>query len=244
MGDWFKDWFASEEYLNVYSHRNNTEAEELIEFILGEVNIKEGASVLDAACGAGRHSKILLDKGFKVTGFDLSRTLLNIANNSFNSDAVNSSFVCADLRNTCFKNKFVMVVNLFTSFGYFEDDAENAKFIKDAYNLIFENGFYVFDYLNPAFVRNNLIPFSKKQIGKKLIIERRSIKNNRVEKEITINNSTEIKKFKESVKLYSFEQVQSIFTEAGFNLYKAFGDYTGSQFNKNNSSRMLLIFKK
>ncbi len=56
--DWFKDWFNTEEYLNVYQHRNENDAEEHINLILNNVQIPQNANVLDMACGAGRHCNI------------------------------------------------------------------------------------------------------------------------------------------------------------------------------------------
>ena len=88
MSEWFKDWFASEEYLQVYSHRDEGEAKLLIEFILNKISIPENAVVLDAACGAGRHSKIFLEKNYKVFGFDLSKTLLKIADKSLDKTLI------------------------------------------------------------------------------------------------------------------------------------------------------------
>ena len=193
MGEWFKDWFASEEYLQVYSHRDNAEAKQLIDFILNEIPVSENVVVLDAACGAGRHSKIFIEHKCKVFGFDLSKTLLKIANQSIDFNNANAHFVCADLRNICFKQKFDIIVNLFTSFGYFDSDADNQSFISSAFDLLNDHGYYIFDYLNPVFVKNNLVQFSQKVIGNKEILEERKIVNGRVEKTISIKNDSLVK---------------------------------------------------
>ncbi len=244
MSEWFKDWFASEEYLQVYLHRDNDEAEQLISFLLNEISIPQNSFVLDAACGAGRHSKIFSDRNYKVFGFDLSKTLLKLANEFLNGNVTNSHFICADLRNVCYRQKFDLVVNLFTSFGYFNSDSENLSFIVSAFDLLKSNGYYIFDYLNSNFIVNNLVKFSKKVVGKKEIFEERKIVNGRVEKIITITNGLTIKKYKESVKLYSYRDIESMFTNIGFKIVKSFGDYQGNMFNESTSPRMLIIFKK
>ena len=79
MSEWFKDWFASEEYLKVYSHRNKDDADSLLKLILSNISIPPNASILDSACGNGRHSESLSKLGYNVIGFDLSKTLLQIA---------------------------------------------------------------------------------------------------------------------------------------------------------------------
>jgi len=241
MSEWFKDWFASEEYLQVYSHRDEGEAKLLIEFILNKISIPENALVLDAACGAGRHSKIFLEKNYKVFGFDLSKTLLKIADKSLDK---NSNFICADLRRICFKQKFDLIVNLFTSFGYFEEDSENLQFIKSAYKMLKDTGYYVFDYLNPVYVENNLVPFSKSIKKNREIIEERKIIDGRVEKQITIKSNSGTRKYKESVKLYSYTEIEIMFSKIGFNILKSFGDYSGNEFDEGKSNRMLIIFTK
>lgn len=244
MSEWFKDWFASEEYLQVYSHRDKEEAKLLIEFILKGISIPKRAFVLDAACGAGRHTKIFLEKNYKIVGFDLSKTLLKIAKESLTRKSFNSAFVNADLRRVCFKQKFDLIINLFTSFGYFNDDSENLQFIKDAFSMLKNNGYYIFDYLNPVYVKNNLVPFSKSIKNKREIIEERKIIDGRVEKTITIKSDSETKKYKESVKLYSYNQIENMFSNIGFKVSKSFGDYYGNKFSENKSNRMLIIFKK
>jgi len=241
MSEWFKDWFASEEYLQVYSHRDEDEAKLLIKFILSQISIPRNAVVLDAACGAGRHSKIFLENNYKVIGFDLSKTLLKIANKSTD---LNANFICADLRRICFKQKFDLIVNLFTSFGYFNDDSENLLFVKSAFKMLKDNGYYVFDYLNPVYIENNLVPFSKSIKNNREIIEEREIIGGRVEKLISIKSNSGTRKYKESVKLYSYNEIESMFSKIGFNIQKSFGDYSGNEFNESKSNRMLIILKK
>jgi len=79
MSDWFKDWFASKDYLEVYKHRNMQDADSVIHLILENIKLNKNSKILDAACGAGRHSFLLKKLGYQVVGFDLSKTLLYVA---------------------------------------------------------------------------------------------------------------------------------------------------------------------
>ena len=81
---WYKEWFNSEYYLKVYSHRNQTEAERLVELIAKFWNLKANSSVLDMACGAGRHALIFAKFGYKVTAVDLSQQLISEAKKMLN----------------------------------------------------------------------------------------------------------------------------------------------------------------
>lgn len=244
MENWFKDWFGSEEYLNVYKHRNDEDATKLLELILNQTKLTQRNSILDAACGAGRHSIYLASKGFQVVSFDLSKTLLLKAKVDAKKRSVENNFVCADLRNIYFRKKFDLIINLFTSFGYFKNDEENFKFINTAYSLLNENGFYVLDYLNKNYLLANLTGESEKEINGRIIIEKRKVVNNRIIKEIQIKKGLEEQHFIESVRLYSKTEIDEQFKKIGFTIVSVFGDYDGTNYDEQNSSRLISFFKK
>ena len=122
--EWFKDWFNTQEYLSLYKHRNEDEAEQHIKLILDNVETFAGYRVLDMACGAGRHAILLAKKGLIVTAVDLSDNLLSIAKKTANEENLKIEFVKSDIREFNTNLDFDLVVNLFTSFGYFESDEE------------------------------------------------------------------------------------------------------------------------
>lgn len=243
MNEWFKDWFSSDLYLEVYHKRNLNDARILLNTILNFVDIKKGSSVLDAACGAGRYSYLLAEKGFDVFGFDLSKNLLNIAKKTADDFAISQKFICADIRNFCVKNKFSAIFNLFTSFGYFNTEKENFMFIKNSPNFLTKGGYFVIDFLNSNYVIKNLIPVSQKNINGKTITEKRSIIRDRVVKEIEVQADKGVYNFRESVALYPYEKILSKFEEFGYERIEFLGDYSGSIFNKDISERFIGIFK-
>jgi SAM-dependent methyltransferase len=244
MEEWFKNWFASDLYLAVYNHRDATDAKKLCELILKATHIKSNSKILDAACGAGRHANYFSSLGFDVTGFDLSKTLLKVAYQQALGKKLGTKFVCADIRNIFFKRKYDLVTNLFTSFGYFTEDEQNFSFIKNAFELLIDGGFYILDYLNPSYVVKNFVKESSRVIDDVLIFEERSINNNRIEKEIVITQNGIEKRFRESVSLYPKDVLLSKINKIGFTLYKVYGDYNGNQFHENGSERMILVFQK
>ncbi|MBU2492761.1 MAG: class I SAM-dependent methyltransferase [Bacteroidetes bacterium] len=241
MSEWYKNWFASEDYLKVYRHRNEKDAVNLINLILSSTNLTHGSSVLDAACGAGRHSVALKKKGFNITAFDLSIALLKIGLLNSRKLNLNIDFFQCDIRNVPLKTKFDLIINLFTSFGYFDSDDENFKFIKDAQRLLLKGGYFVFDYLNKDELIKNLVPETKNILNGKNYFEKRYIKGGRVIKEIIINGNGENNNYIESVKLYSCDELISVFENSGFQIQNLYGDYKGNIFNKNNSGRLIII---
>ena len=244
MSEWYKEWFASEDYLNVYSHRNNVDAEKLIDLILSKIKLKSSAKILDAACGAGRHSIALSQNGFNVTGFDLSKTLLTIAKQESLKNNHNINFFRSDIRFPAVCSKFDLILNLFTSFGYFESDVDNFSFFRRGIDLLTDNGVLVFDYLNLYFLKKNIVPQSTKVIGNIEVFEKREIINDRVVKNITIEKNGKKNNYTESVKLYTYNYLLEKFREIGFSIEEIFGDYNGNPFDESKSSRIILFLKR
>lgn len=242
--EWFKDWFNSSEYLDVYRHRNEDDANNLINLIIKNVDIKPEASVLDMACGAGRHSIILARKNFNLTAFDLSENLLSIGKKNAEKENLSIKFIQSDIREFDSENKFDLVLNLFTSFGYFETDAENFLIFSKAYNLLNENGYFVLDYFSSEFLKNNLKDFSEELVNGEKIIQRRKIENSRVVKKIEIIKDEKILEYTESVKMYSKDELTYELNKIGFDIYKTFGDFLGNDFDSKNSPRLIIICKK
>jgi cyclopropane fatty-acyl-phospholipid synthase-like methyltransferase len=244
MKEWFKDWFNTEEYLSVYRHRNDEDAVKLVNLILNNVEIKLGSNVIDLASGAGRHSILFAEKGFNVTSVDLSENLLEVARKTSEKLGLKINFVNADLRNFCITSRFDLAVNLFTSFGYFNSDKQNYSLFSTAYNLLNDNAFFVLDFFNSNYIRNNLVEHSEDSKNGKWIIQERKIFQDRVIKNIKISNNGNSKSFMESVRLYTQEELISAVQTCGFNVEKTFGDYDGNNFDLDSSGRIIIISRK
>lgn len=242
--DWFKVWFSSKFYLELYKHRNEDDARNLINLIQRNVKFNSGENALDICCGAGRHSLELARRGCVVTGFDLSPYLINEAINSLrNSPEKNlkAKFLIKDMRNFNFKGSFDLAVNLFTSFGYFENENENFKVLKNVSSSLKKGGYFVFDHINKKHLTDNIIPYSRNKYNDSIMIQRRKIEGNFVTKKIIIKKGQKINEYYEKLRLYEFEEMKKNFESVGIKIYKSFGDYYGNNFNRNNSARMILF---
>lgn len=242
--DWFAQWFESVDYLNLYRHRTNEEAETFISTILKATGLNAPAKVLDSACGAGRYSIAFAKMGFDVTGFDLSRLLLEHAVRQAKEEGVNIDFFRSDIREVKLSGKFDLALNVFTSFGYFESEEENFQFFKNAFDHLVSGGFFVFDYFNSRFLTQNLVPKSQHVNADGKIIEMRRIENNRVVKEIRIQQNGVSKEFVESVQIYSGSEIIDKCSKIGYKLITKFGNYNGAEFKNDSSERFIAIFQK
>src|SRR6266699_4868832 len=155
--DWFEQWFG-EDYLHIYQHRDETEAEHLIELIASNLAGRDINSVLDLGCGAGRHTKVLCERWWTV-GLDLSMALLKEARR----ESPDAPYVRADMRELPFASEsFDLVVNLFTSFGYFDDDRDHARVLSCVCTALRPRGTLVIDFLNATQVRRALVPYDER----------------------------------------------------------------------------------
>jgi SAM-dependent methyltransferase len=237
--DWFEEWFG-EDYLRIYQHRDETEAEHVVELIAKFVEGREIHSVLDLGCGAGRHSRSLCERWWTV-GLDLSAALLRIARREM-SDA---PYVRADMRELPFAaGSFDLVVNLFTSFGYFEDDRESERVLVCVGEALKEGGSLVIDFLNAPQVRNTLVPYDEREERGVTIEQTRSISpdDRFVEKTIRLRNRG--KEYIERVRLLTARDLERMLHSAGFTVVARVGDYVGARWSETSPRTILFATRR
>jgi SAM-dependent methyltransferase len=241
-------------YLELYKHRDNKDAKKIVSLINRIVKLPAGSKVLDLACGNGRHSVLFAQKEFKVLGGDLSPYLISEAKKKLNTEYKryrdNLTFKIMDMRFIGYKNEFDMVVNLFSSFGYFEKDSENIRVIKSISSSLKKNGYFFFDFLNKKYLEKSLVPFDINKRNHNIIIQVRNITRGFIKKDIIIikNNPGSkhplISDFFEEIKLYSLKDFKAMFNKNRLKIIKTFGNYSGSAFNQNTSERLIILAQK
>jgi len=239
--EWFERWFG-DEYLIVYEHRNTDEAEREVETIRKVLDLRGEELVLDLCCGSGRHGIPLARLGCGVIGLDYSDKLLAIAEASRPRDMKYPMFVRADARSTVFGDgTFDVVLNLFTSFGYFEDN-ENVAFIRSIARLLKPGGRFYIDYLNPPRVLAGLVPESKKERNGITVIENRMFNGStqRLEKTITLIRDGSPQIFHESVHLYNCSEMLDMISGARLSIDGVIGSINGDAYDES-SERMILF---
>jgi len=241
---WYEDWFADERYLALYLHRNSAEASLALDLIVKSTGIASDAAILDLACGGGRHSIGLAKRGYKnITAIDLSPALIREAKKNAEAEGVRIHFQEQDMRS--FEGSYDLIINLFTSFGYFETDKENEEVIARVGKRLKTGGYFVIDFLNAIVIRRDIIPHDKKIISSGERVEQfREIRNNRIEKKILIHSGENTSEFRESVRLFELKDFERMFEKAGLRIKETFGDYSGVPFNAGSSPRLILVGKK
>lgn len=237
--NWFTSWFDTPYYHILYKDRDYNEAQSFMDNLTHYLNLPEEATILDLACGKGRHSIYLNQLGYRVTGADLSKNSIATAS-QFNNDTLH--FVEHDMRES-FEEKFDAVFNLFTSFGYFENDKDNLKTLIAIKDSLSEYGFGVIDFMNADFVLQNLVPEEVKTVEGIEFHIKRYIKDNHIFKDIQFEDKGTTHFYTEKVKVLRLTDFEVLMEEAGIYLLDVFGDYKLRKFHKNESERLIMIFK-
>ena len=237
--DWFEEWFG-EDYLRIYQHRDESEAERAIELIASHLGGREIRAVLDLACGAGRHSKALCERWWTV-GLDLSAALLRVARR----EDADAPYVRADMRELPFADEsFDLVVNLFTSFGYFEEDREDQRVLERVQAALRPGGTFVIDFLNASQVRRTLVPYDERVENGVTIEQSRTISPDDRFVEKTIRLRERGREYVERVRLLSAADLRRMLEAAGLEVVHCFGDYAGSRWSENSPRTILFASRK
>ena len=237
--NWFSTWFDTPYYHILYKNRNDKEAQGFMDNITEYLNMPENGTILDLACGKGRHSFYLNKLGYQVTGVDLSENSIAIANQSSNDTL---QFKTHDMREPM-NETYDAVFNLFTSFGYFDTHEDNIKTLRAIKASINEFGFGVIDFFNADFIIENLVAEETKEIDGITFNIKRFVENKKIIKEIRFSDNGETYFFKEKVAAFTLADFEVMMEEAGIYLLEIFGDYKLRKYYKSESERLIMIFK-
>ncbi|RAL27001.1 class I SAM-dependent methyltransferase [Thermoflavimicrobium daqui] len=238
--EWYKESFGKD-YLLVYPHRNRAMANDEVERLIDWLQLTEKDQILDLCCGTGRHSISLAKRNFNVLGLDLSWELLNIATKMSQSEMLPIHFIHGDMRQLPFVDQsYDVVLNLFTSFGYFHEDQQNFQVLLEIARVLKSEGRFFIDFLNKEAIVSHLIPESERQEKGMIIKENRRIEGDYVCKNIRIVDGNEERRYEERVKMYTYHQLLSMIEEAGMTVNATYGSYQGEPYTKE-SERMIII---
>jgi SAM-dependent methyltransferase len=236
---WYTSWFDSPYYHILYKDRDYDEAQDFMTNLTEYLNMPEHGTIMDLACGKGRHSIFLNTLGYNVLGVDLSPNSIDYAK-QFENDSLKF-----EVHNMCepYDGEFDAVFNLFTSFGYFDDEADNLNTIKAIHKNLNEYGFGVIDFMNTEFVIEHLVPEEVKTVEGIDFNLKRRVENGFIMKDINFTADGETYNFQERVRAFSLADFESLFEQAGVYLLDIFGDYKLNKFRSKTSERLIMIFK-
>ena len=238
---WYSQWFDSEYYHILYENHDFLEAEGFIDKLTKKLSLPLNSTVADIACGRGRHALYLSKKGFNVTGLDLSPRSIEFAK-KMESDQLN--FHVHDMRKVFAKDKFDLVLNLFTSFGYFEDNQDNFNAIAAMAASCKKDGLIVIDFMNTSKVLNHLVTCDTKVAQHIHFDISKSIIDNFIVKKINFTGHGNLYQFEERVRIIYQKDFMEYFKFAKLKVKKVYGSYDLKPYDEKESDRMIFVLSK
>lgn len=238
---WFENWFDSVYYHILYKNRDLCEAELFIDNLINYLQPESSSKFLDLGCGRGRHSVYLNKKGYAVIGSDLSPSNIKFASQFENE---NLRFCVEDMRKLKGEDQFDYVLNLFTSFGYFENEVDNYETIKCVSKALKPKGIFVLDFMNVEKVISNLVVHEIKIVDDIEFNITRRIENNFIVKHIKFSDQGKEFNFQERVKVITLHDFKNYFDASKLKILHLFSNYKLEEFDLKTSNRLIIVGQK
>lgn len=201
-----------------------------------------GGAVLDLACGPGRHSVELARRGFAVTGVDRSAFLLGRARERAREAGVEVEWVHADMLGFRRPGSFDLALSLFTSFGFFADDADNQRVVDDVAASLRPGGVFVLDVAGKEVLARIFNPAAIRDIPGGMMIHRRRVVDgwSRMENDWIFLEGGTARTFRFAHWIYSGREIEGMFRRAGFAEVRLCGDFGGAPYGPE-ASRLVVV---
>lgn len=237
---WYVKAFA-EEYLHLYRHRSPAQGRLQVQQMLGANLLPHVGRVLDLCCGAGRHLTPMREAGLQAYGLDLSPTLLK-------AGKLGGVAVRADARRIPFADGlFACVTNLFSSFGYFPDDASHRAVLLEVARVLQPGGTLVLDHMNADVTIRNL-QAETREVSEGITLHQRrryDAETRRVVKDVEYTpQGQRPRTWHESVRLFTPAELDGMMREAGLHVRARYADLDGGQFEEATSPRQVVVANK
>lgn len=241
MASWFETWFDTKYYHQLYNNRDEKEASFFIDNIVNELALDANARILDLCCGKGRHAIQLNQMGFDVVGVDLSGQSIAQAK-KFEQE--NLRFFVHDMRNPMPGEQFDAVFNLFTSFGYFENLADNLKVLESIHSYLNKDGILFIDFMNVNVVIKNMVPVEQKERDGILFDIQKYVEDNQIVKRISFSDNGKKHEYFEKVQAIDYQEFIRLLETANFKVEQTFGNYSLQPYDQLSSERLILQARK
>jgi SAM-dependent methyltransferase len=210
------------------------------------LGIEAPARVLDLCCGPGRHALELCRRGYAVTGVDRTKAYLAEAMQRAEEEKLKVELVEDDMRRFCRTDAFDVVINMYTAFGYFEDESENRQVLGNVYQSLRQGGRLLIETAGKEVLARIFRPrdWHEEEDGTIFLEERKAVRNwswlevrwrmykDGAWRERTIGHRT-----------YSAVELTDLLLECGFTTVECYGDLAGAPYD-HQAKRLVAVARK
>jgi len=244
---WYKELFAGEDPARFEHYAETETSRQQVDFVIDKLSLEPGARVLDLCCGQGRHLIDLARRGYDVVGLDLSEYMLEQCKTVAAAEGISPVLVHADMREVGFTAEFDAVINMFTSFGYLENDSEDQRVINAASLALKGGGSLLIDLMNRDWLMGVFKPVEWQENSRgDLILSERDFDaiTGRVNaREVTIHPDGARTDRSHCIRLYTYNELDAMLQQAGLKIQSTYGGFDSSPFHFR-SRRMIVIARK
>jgi ubiquinone/menaquinone biosynthesis C-methylase UbiE len=239
---WYKTFFG-EDYLHIYDFLTPERTEREVEGIINLLALPPGSSILDLCCGHGRHAIALAKRGYQVTGQDLSEVFLRHAQAEADAQGMQVRLVQSDMRNIPFENEFDAVINIFTAFGYLENEEEDQKVLQQVYKALKSDGLFLLETMQRESLIRNFAPNEIARHADGLIVlEERNfdLLTSRCNVQVTmLHPDGQRTGYNHAVRIYTLTELVRMLAAAGLQVQAYYSGLDGSKLSL--TSRRLVV---
>lgn len=243
MKEWFEDEsFWIQMYPFMFPRKRFEEAEEQIDKILRLIDF-HGSSILDLCCGPGRHAVILAKRGLNVTGVDRTPFLLEKAREIGRAQNVQIEWILEDMRNFIRQDSYDLVLNMFTSFGYFDSKEDDVRILQNIYQSLKPGGACLIDVIGKELLAKVFQTAASEEMPDgTILVQRREIFDDwsRIRNEWILIKEGEAKSFKFHHTIYSGQELKDRLMQVGFQRVNIFGGLEGMEYGPN-AKRLIAV---
>lgn len=243
---WWKNFFGRN-FLTFGLKPREEKAKKEVDFLVDVLDLPRRAKILDLACGAGRHSMELAKRGYRVVGVDFNKEHLEYAKKKAKKFRVKVEFIQCDMIKLDFVGQFDAVINMFTSFGYFDTEEENFKVLENVATALKNGGKFLIDTANRDYILKHFEKMGWGKVDEGYILEERDFdfSTNHVKTKWTFfsDKKREIVEKESSVRMYSLHELKAMFERVGLRLVKGFGGFEKEEISPD-AKRLILIAQK
>jgi SAM-dependent methyltransferase len=234
--DWWRTWFGPS-YLALYDQTLTERTPIEIDRLETLLQLRPPGRILDLPCGQGRHAIEMARRGYEVTGMDISPFLIEIARERAQAAGVQVHWLTGDMRQRIPAVEFDLILNLFTSFGYFADDDDDQQVLEAAASMLAPGGRFVLEVINGERVMANFEERGWFTVGQSAVMEARSLDrpSQRMVVQRTVSTPPDTETSSHTLRLYTGSQLEAAMRRAGFGRVDIHGDWSAEPLARDRS---------
>ncbi len=243
-------WYEQDEFWKLitpllFNSERIRSAGQEVEQVVSLLKLQPGMSICDLCCGIGRHSVELGRLGYCVTGVDRTGLYIEQAKKKADEQGLNIRFVQDDMRSFCEPNTFDAVINIFTSFGYFEKVTDDERVLENVYKSLKDGGKFLVDIIGKEVLARIFQEKRWYEEDGTIILEEAKLSEDwsSIENRWIIIRDDKRDEFRFSLRLYSAAQLSELLKSCGFGKVEIHGDLSGTPYDQT-AKRLVVVAHK